>query len=356
MLEHMLVTLNTTIPFVLLALLGMFLKRKGLISDNFITQGNKVVFYIAIPSTIFRSIHTANLQEVFDPWFIGFNSMWLILFFIGTWIFAVKLMKDKNSVSSFVNSAYRSSLSVVAPPLFALMFSPIHNVGADPNIYAKSILSVSILLIFSYATAAVLFAVHDPESRKGSSLTVGIIKSIAKNPVVIGVVVGLVFNFLGWTLTSDSVRAMYDASGNVVFDAYGAVVYRTINSPTFASNTINALAGLVMPLAMICVGGNLAFHGFDTKFKYVIISSVVKLFIMPIASVVVAMLFGFGGSDLTIIMILNALPMAVGAYVMQAELGGNTYIGASVLMITMTFSAFTLTLFLFLFRVLGFWV
>jgi predicted permease len=53
-------------------------------------------------------------------------------------------------------------------------------------------------------------------------------------------------------------------------------------------------------------------------------------------------------------MILNALPMAVGAYVMQAELGGDSYIGASVLMLTMTLSAFTLTLFIFLFRVMGF--
>jgi len=77
---------------------------------------------------------------------------------------------------------------------------------------------------------------------------------------------------------------------------------------------------------------------------------------MPIAGILVAYLFGFRGSDLTLIMILNALPMAVGAYVMQAELGGDTYIGASVLMITMVLSALTLTLFIFLFRVMGFLV
>jgi hypothetical protein len=172
-----------------------------------------------------------------------------------------------------------------------------------------------------------MFAVHDPKARKAG--VIGILIAIAKNPVVIGVVVGLVFNILGWQLVT--------ASGE----------------STFASNTVNALAGLVMPLAMICVGGNLAFHGFDVKFKYVIVSTVVKLFVMPISAIVVAYFFGFRDSDLTIIMILNALPMAVGAYVMQAELGGDSYIGASVLMLTMTLSAFTLTLFIFLFRVFG---
>jgi len=326
-LEYMLLSIDTTMPFILLALLGIFLKRRGMINDSFITLGNKVVFYFAIPTTIFRSIHRADLSEVLDARFLIFNSVWLVLFFVAVWVFAFKFMKDKSSVSSFVNSAYRSSLSVVAPPLFALMFSPIHHPHVDPNIYAKSILSLSILLIFSYATAAVLFAVHDTSAKNSRFIALGIVTAIVKNPVVIGVVLGLVFNVLMST-----------------FD---------FGLPVFATNTVNALAGLVMPLAMICVGGNLTFRGLDQKFKYVVISSVVKLFIMPIAAVIVAHLFGFRGNDLTIIMILNALPMAVGAYVMQAELGGDTYIGASVLMITMTLSAFTLTLFIFLFRVLG---
>ena len=330
MLDHMVLSLNTTMPFILLALLGIFLKHRKMINDNFITLGNKVVFYFAIPTTIFRSIHQADLSEVLDTWFIIFNSVWLVLFFLGTWVLAYKFMKDKDSVSSFVNSAYRSSLSVVAPPLFALMFSPAYHPGIDPNIYAKGILSVSVLLIISYATASVLFAVHDSNAKSSGSIALGILKSIAKNPVVIGVVLGLLFNVLMNTLN--------------------------FSLPVFVTNTINPLAGLVMPLAMICVGGNLTFHGFDKKFKYVVISTIVKLFVMPIAAVIVAYLFGFRGNDLTIIMILNALPMAVGAYVMQAELGGDSYIGASVLMITMTLSAFTLTLFIFLFRVMGFLV
>jgi len=41
---------------------------------------------------------------------------------------------------------------------------------------------------------------------------------------------------------------------------------------------------------------------------------------------------------------------------MQAELGGDSYIGASVLMFTMSLSALTLTLYIFLFRVMGFLV
>ncbi|MCL2198489.1 MAG: AEC family transporter [Defluviitaleaceae bacterium] len=327
--EYMSLSINTTMPFVLLALLGIFLKRRGFIGDKFVTQGNKIVFYFAIPTTIFRSIHRADLSEVLDLRFLAFNSAWLVFFFLVVWVLAYKFMSDKGSVSSFVNSAYRSSLSVVAPPLLWLMFSAELHLGINPDIYAKGILMVSVLLILSYATAAVLFAVHDTKAT-GGELVVGILKAIAKNPVVIGVVAGLVMNVLMNTLHFEL--------------------------PAFVNNTVNPLANLVMPLAMICVGANLAFHGFDIKFKYVVVSVAVKLLVMPVASVLVALLFGFTGSDLTIIMILNALPMAVGAYVMQAELGGDSYIGASVLMLTMTLSSITLTLFIFLFRVFGFLV
>jgi hypothetical protein len=317
MLEYTTLSLNITMPFILVALLGVWLKRRGIIGDSFVKQGNKVIFYFAIPVTMFNHIHRANLTDVFDPRFLIFNVVALVAVFLLTWFFAYRLMRDRDSVSSFVNSAYRSSLSVLAPPLLVLMFID----SSDPNLLPKAILTVSVLLIVSYSTASVLFAVHDPQARKGG--VTGVLLSIAKNPIVIGVVIGLAFNLLGLRL------------------------------PVFASNTVSSFAGIVMPLAMLCVGANLKFLGFDTKFKYVLISALVKLVVMPAIVVFAAYLIGFRGGDLTIIMIVSALPMAVGAYVMQAELGGDTYIGASVLMLTMTLSAFTLTLYIFLFRMLG---
>ena len=320
MFEYMNLSISTTMPFVLLAALGILMKRRRMINDEFIKLGNKVVFYFGIPATIFNHIHRADLSDVLDLWFLGFNVLWMIAFFGITWVLACILISDKSSITSFVNSAYRSSLSVVAPPLLVLMFIE----ASDSNILPKGILAVSVLLIISYTTASILFAAHDPKARSKGIL--GVISYIALNPIVIAVVVGLLFNVMNFTL------------------------------PVFAANTVSSLAGIVMPLAMICVGGNLTFRGFDTKFKYVMVAVIVKLFIMPLAGVAVAYLFGFRDSDLTIIMIVNALPMAVGAYVMQAELGGDTYIGGSTLMITMVASAFTLTFYIFLFRVMGFLV
>ncbi|MCL2201195.1 MAG: AEC family transporter [Oscillospiraceae bacterium] len=320
MLEYITLSINITMPFILLSLLGILLKRMGMINEHFVTQGNRVIFNFGIPMTVFNHIHRADLSTAFDVEFFTFNVVWTVIFFGIVWLLASKLIKDKDSISSFVNSAYRSSLSVVAPPLFALMFYYAY----DQNILPRGILAVAVLLMVSYATASVLFAVHESKAKKSGVM--GIILSIIKNPIIIGVLVGIVFNLSG------------------------------IRLPTFAQNTVNSLSGIVMPLAMICVGANLSFGKYNAKFKYALISGIVKLVIMPVAAVIIAYLFGFRGSDLTIIMILNALPMAVGAYVMQAELGGDSYIGATALMLTMVLSAVTLTLYIFLFRVMGFLV
>jgi len=341
-LDSFIVSINIMLPFVALALLGVLLRRMGFIGDKFVRQGNKVLFYVGIPMTIFNHIHRADLSEILDWGFLGWNALMIVGAFLVTWILAWKLMSDKDSVASFVNSAYRSSLSVVAPPLFVLMAYT--NATFADFYLPKALLTMSILLILSYATASVLFAVHNSKSKKlsGFGIVKDVLMSIIKNPIVIAVFVGLIFNFLDWRLPVTNTLAPNYDSGHPFL---------------FAATTIDALARLVMPLAMICVGANLKFHGFDKKFKYVIIAVVTKLLIMPIITVGVSFLFGFRGNDLTIIMILSALPMAVGAYVMQAELGGgDLYIGASTLMITMVFSAFTLTLFIFLFRVMGFLV
>jgi len=319
-LEYITLSINITMPFILLSLLGILMKRIGMIGDAFVEQGNRVIFNFGIPMTVFNHVLRADLDNVFDAQFFAFNIIWSVTFFLVVWFLASRLMKDKGSVSSFVNSAYRSSLSVVGPPLLGLMFFEHYN----PDVLPKAILAVAVLLIISYATASVLFAVHDSKAKKSGVL--GVVISIVKNPIVIGVVIGIAFNLFGITL------------------------------PTFAQNTVDSLSGIVMPLAMICVGANLSLRKYNVKFKYALISGAVKLVIMPVAAVIIAYLFGFRGNDLTIIMILNALPMAVGAYVMQAELGGDSYIGATALMLTMTLSAVTLTLYIFIFRVMGFLV
>ena len=55
---HILFTaVNAVFPILLLILLGYFLKRKGFLSSDFLAVGNKLVFRICLPCSLFVNVY-----------------------------------------------------------------------------------------------------------------------------------------------------------------------------------------------------------------------------------------------------------------------------------------------------------
>jgi len=54
--------ISTIIPIFIIIFLGLFAKQKGFITPDFLNQGNRLVYYIAIPAMIFSSISKAALN------------------------------------------------------------------------------------------------------------------------------------------------------------------------------------------------------------------------------------------------------------------------------------------------------
>ena len=63
----------------------------GIISDGFIKYGNKVIFYFAIPVSIFNGIHRTDLSVVFDAPFLLFNVVWFVFFFLVIWVLGLMI-------------------------------------------------------------------------------------------------------------------------------------------------------------------------------------------------------------------------------------------------------------------------
>ena len=56
---------NAVLPIVLLILLGYFLKQIGFFSKEFLAVGNKLVFKICLPMTLFMSVYSIeSLRDV----------------------------------------------------------------------------------------------------------------------------------------------------------------------------------------------------------------------------------------------------------------------------------------------------
>lgn len=305
-------------PLVLLAVIGYGAKRVGLLSDAFLAGGNKVIFYLAIPATLFNSIYAADLGEVFDPAFIAFVAIWTVASFAIIWFITHLALRKRHSdvTAAYVNGAHRGNLAMLGLPL---LFS----ILGDSSYTAKVAMAAAIIIPIYNIQTIIMLTIHNKSGSQKKPDIRGLASGIIKNPPIIGTVIGL------------------------------AVAVAGINLPIIAEQTINNLASLTVPLALICLGGTMVFKGFDAKFRFAMSASLIKVALLPIVTIALAWLLGFRGNDLTILMILHGAPTAVGSYVMIVEFGGDTYVAATNVMLTTILSAFTLSILIFAFRTLG---
>ncbi|MDR2182832.1 MAG: AEC family transporter [Clostridiales bacterium] len=314
MLANLIFTLNIVTPFVILAAAGYVAKRMGLIGDAFLTGGNRVVFYLAIPAALFNSLYATDLGEAFDPAFMAFVAFWTIFSFVVIWIFAFLALRRRHHgvISAYVNGSHRGNLAMLAIPL---LFSIL---GDDA---AKTAMAAIIIIPIYNIQTLILLALHSSEQKK---LRIGaLLLGIAKNPPIIGTVLGMAASLAGITL------------------------------PTIAAQSISSMAAMTMPLALICLGGAMTFKGFDAKFKFALHSALIKVAILPVVTTAAAWLLGFRGDDLTILMVIHGVPTAMAGYVMLVEIGGDTYVAGTNIMLTTILSAFTLSALIFAFRAVG---
>jgi predicted permease len=316
MLYNIIFSLNIVMPLVILAAMGYGAKRAGLIGDGFLKGGNKVIFYLAIPATLFNSLYAADLGEILDYRFMAFIALWTVASFAIIWIVTHLALRKRHPgvISAYVNGAHRGNLAMLGLPL---LFS----ILGDTGYAAKVALAAAIIIPLYNIQTIILLTIHSETPKKLNAG--GLVLGIIKNPPIIGTALGL------------------------------AAAFTDITLPNMAEQVINSLATLTVPLALICLGGAMAFKGFDAKFKFALTSALVKVAALPIVTIALAWLLGFRGNDLTILMILHGVPTAVGSYVMIVELGGDTYIAGTNVMLTTILSAFTLSVLIFVFRTAG---
>ncbi|MCL1787120.1 MAG: AEC family transporter, partial [Defluviitaleaceae bacterium] len=99
--------------------------------------------------------------------------------------------------------------------------------------------------------------------------------------------------------------------------------------------------------------GGMVFHGFDKKFKYAVVGSVIKVVVMPLIFAVAAVTLGFRDYELAVLVIKAGIPSAVVGYAMAVQMGGDTYVAGSIVVISTMASVVTLTAFIYALRMLG---
>ena len=315
--SNLLFSLNGTVPLFLIMLLGYLLRRKGFLTDAFIANANKLLFNVTIPVLLFHDLSSVDVRVDFDGRYLLFCFLSTLASIAVVWVLARLFIRRRELIGEFVQGCFRSSAAILGAAF-------IQNIYGDSSMSGLMILgAVPLYNIFS----VIILILEAPQGAQKSSLSDSIrqsLKGIATNPIILGILAGLLASLVRLPI------------------------------PQMIDKGLSSLASLTTPLALIVIGAG--FKGKEAlgHIRLSVVASAVKLLVLPAVFLPLAVMMGFADQKLVGLIVMLGSITTPASYIMAKNMGHDGSLTASICVITTFFSAFSLTLWLFVFRSLGY--
>ena len=311
--ENLIFSLNATVPVFAMIILGMLFKKIGIIDDVFASRMNKFVFLIPLPVLLFKDLATLDFNTIWDTKFDLFCFFITILSILIVTLLSF-LLKNKQNQGEFIQASYRSSAALLGIALIQNVYgkatmAPLMIIGSVP---LYNIMAVVVLSFFS------------PE-RKGLSKEVWLktIKGILTNPILIGIVVGILWSLLHLPM------------------------------PTMLDKTVTSIGNVATPLGLMAMGATFNYKEALGDLKPALCASFIKLFGFCAMFLPLAIYLGFQGEQLIAILVMLGSATTVSCFVMAKNMGHTGILTSTVVMLTTIFSGFSITMWLYILKGMG---
>ena len=119
--ENLIISLKVIAPLMIYMLLGVFFKRRGLISDKLNTDMNSFLVKVFLPVLMFKNIYQADLSGLNGSFgiYAGIANIvgWCLCYFIFS-----RIEKDPARVGSMVQGGFRSNAVIFGIPVAESLF------------------------------------------------------------------------------------------------------------------------------------------------------------------------------------------------------------------------------------------
>ena len=300
-------------PILLLVLLGVFLGRLRFLGPDFSGDLNKLVFWVALPAFLFRSVVHAE-----HPGPQTFSILGLLVVATGVaavagWITAALLGLPRQSRGTLSQSAFRGNLAYIGIPVLAYAFEG--RPGRSEAFGTAVIVTAFLMALYNVLAVVVLSIGHHSERPVRAALA-----SIFSNPLLLACMAGIPLAFTRTGL------------------------------PLFLDRALESLGGAAVPIALLCIGGSLAHAKIGDKAGGIVAAAALKTFAAPLLVFFLASVFGIAGNDLRIALVLSSCPMAAAAFVMARQMKGDASLASGSIVLSTLFAAASIPLALFFSR------
>lgn len=307
-LENLIFSLNATLPVFLVMVAGGILGKLGFLPKEFCKAADKLTFKITLPIMLFLDMADVDMVHDFQPKFVLFCFGATLVSILVLWALARVLLRDKAIVGEFVQASYRSSAAILGVAF-------IQNIYGDAGMAPLMILgSVPLFNIFAVLILMIESPRENHEKLRPGQLFYGVIT----NAILLGIIAGTVFSLL------------------------------PVELPTIADKTLNSLASLTTPLALLSIGASFEGTKALKKAGATAVAALLKTVGLSAVFIPCAVALGFREKELVALLIMLGSPTTPSAYVMAKNMGHEGVLTASTVAATTLLSALTLTGWIFI--------
>ena len=310
--ESLRISFNTLVPIFLMTLCGVLLRRANVIDEHSVKKINAAAFKFFLAVMTFYNVYKSSLS-ILRPKLTIFIAVSIIAAF-GISFLAVPLLEKKEKRKGvLIQGIVRSNFAVYGYAVASAFCS-------EEESGLAAVMAAIVLPLYAVFSTVAL-SIYGNQGKKQSAGK--IIISIAKNPLVVASVLGIIVLMLG------------------------------IKFPAAIESTLNSISKAATPVSLIGLGGFLSFGTFKGKLRSIVMGTVGKLVVLPIVFISAAVLMGFRGADLAVITAVFASPTATASFAMTQQMSGDDELAAALVVTSCLFSFMTMFAVIFLLHSMG---
>lgn len=273
-------------PLFALILAGHVLRRWGFPSIEFWSGAERINYFVLFPALLFSSLASAPLDSAALPRLM----LALGLVFATAWVVLLGLRRLRGWPASRFGVLVQGNLR----------FNTYIGLAAVAAIFGTEGLALFAVLLALSVPLVNILSVHALTAQGAVSVYSWLV-ALLKNPLILACLLGGMFNLAGGNL-----------GGGL-------------------DNLLGLLAAASLPLGLLCVGAALEPRNLLGETATLLVSSLVRLLLMPACAWLLVSLLGMPAMETTILVLFFALPCASTAYVLTRQLGGDGQLMAGII-------------------------
>lgn len=304
----MLDTVFALIPIFLLIVVGFAMKRRGFVPDAFWAPAEKTTYYITFPALLVASTARAPLAELDWGPLMLVNAGAIVAVFAAMTLARPLFGVSAASFTSMIQGSIRPNTYI--------------GLAAAASLYGEAGVALTAVCIASVVPLVNVLAVATLVRCVGTATTTGrwqrllqTVRGIVTNPLILACALGMALNGVG--------IGMPDIVVGPFLDILGAAA---------------------LPVGLLAVGAGLAPEAIAGSGRAVVITSLAKLFGVPLAAGLLALAAGLDGAAAGVAVLYAALPCSASSYVLARQMGGDAPMMANVITVQTLAAAATMPL------------